>query len=61
MKRLLAVFVLTPPEQRLVIFVMLALVVGVSIKHYRDMNVDSVPPSAESPAIPLISPTPSQQ
>jgi hypothetical protein len=58
MKRLLAVFVLTPPEQRLVIFVMLALVVGVSIKHYRDMNVDARPRAAQSAVTPLVSPTP---
>ncbi len=40
MKRLLTMFVLTPREQRLVIFVVLALVVGASIKHQRDMRVN---------------------
>ena len=61
MKRFLAVFVLTPAEQRLVIFVMLVLVIGVSIKHYRNTKVDAVPVSADSPATPLTSPTPNEQ
>ena len=61
MKRLLAVFVLTPAEQRLVIFVMLALVIGVSIKHYRDKKIGVTPISAESPVTPFPSPTPNHQ
>jgi hypothetical protein len=53
MKQLLAIFVLTPREQRLIIFVVLALVVGAWYKHHRDLNY-SVPPE---PA-PSMSPTP---
>ena len=62
MKRFLAMFVLTPGEQRLVIFVVVALVVGASIKHYRDMHAyggwDRSPDS--SPAS-LVSPTPNER
>jgi hypothetical protein len=61
MKRLLAMFVLTPREQRLVIFVVLALVLGVSIKHYRDMKMNDGPSRAESSATPLVSPTPNER
>ena len=61
MKRLLAMFVLTPREQRLVIFVVLALVLGISIKHYRDMKVTEGPRTAESSATPFVSPTPNEQ
>ena len=58
MKRLFGMFVLTPREQRLVIFVVLALVVGVSIKHYRDMRVNDEPRHSSEP--PLVSPTPNE-
>lgn len=59
MKRLFAMFVLTPREQRLVIFVVLALVIGASIKHYRDMRANDRPrPNPE--ASPLVSPTPNE-
>jgi hypothetical protein len=60
MKRLFAMFVLTPREQGLVIFVVLALVVGVSIKHYRDMRVNDGPRrSSIAPALtPVLSPAP---
>ena len=59
MKRLLAMFVLTPREQRLVIFVVLTLVVGVSIKHQRDKRVDDLPRSSAAPLLPaVVSPTP---
>jgi hypothetical protein len=62
MKRLLAIFVLTPREQRLVIFVVLALVVGVSIKHQRDMSVNEGPRSSSDPSLtPLVSPTPNER
>jgi hypothetical protein len=55
-------FVLTPREQRLVIFVVLALVLGVSIKHHRDMTVNDGPRrSSESPLTPLVSPTPNER
>jgi hypothetical protein len=60
MKRLLAMFVLTPREQRLVIFVVLALVVGVSIKHQRDKRVNdgSRRSSPGSSLSRVVSPTP---
>jgi hypothetical protein len=59
MKRLWTIFVLTPREQRLVIFVVLALVLGVSIKHHREMKVNNLPRNAEeSSPTPLVSPTP---
>jgi hypothetical protein len=61
MKRLFAMFVLTPREQRLVIFVVLALVIGVSIKHHRDMRVNDRPRKAESSPAPLVSPEPNEQ
>jgi hypothetical protein len=61
MKRLFAMFVLTPREQRLVIFVMLALVLGASIKHHRDMTVNDGPRKAESSPTPLVSPTPNER
>jgi hypothetical protein len=61
MKRLFAMFVLTPREQRLVIFVVLALVIGVSIKHHRDMSVNDGPRrSSLPPATPVVSPTPNE-
>ena len=55
MKRLFAMFVLTAREQRLVIFVVLALVVGVSVKRHRDMKVSGLPMAVPSPT-PLVSP-----
>jgi hypothetical protein len=61
MKRLFAMFVLTPREQRLVIFVVLALVIGVSIKHRRDMKVNDGPRESESSPVPLVSPAPNEQ
>jgi hypothetical protein len=54
-------FVLTPREQRLVIFVVLALVIGGSIKHHRDMSVNDGPRrSSLPPATPVVSPTPNE-
>jgi hypothetical protein len=62
MKRLWAIFVLTPREQRLIIFVVLSLVVGVSVKHHRDMKVSRPPQSSAEPApTPLVSPTPNER
>ena len=60
MKRLFAMFVLTPSEQGLVIFVVLALVVGVSIKHHRNIRVNDGPrrSSVEPALTPVPSPTP---
>jgi hypothetical protein len=60
MKRFFVMFVLTPREQRLVIFIVVALVVGASIKHYRDMRAYSGPRMAES-SPPLGSPTPNER
>ena len=63
MKRLLAMFVLTPREQRLVIFVVLALVVGASIKHQRDKRLYDGPrrSSAAPSLLPVVSPTPNER
>jgi len=62
MKRFFAMFGLTPHEQRLVIFVVAALVVGASIKHYRDMQVyGGSEPSLEPSPASLISPTPNER
>ena len=62
MKQLFAMFVLTPREQRLVIFVVLALVIGVSIKHHRDMALNDVPSPRSAPSpTPLVSPTPNDR
>jgi hypothetical protein len=60
MKRLFAMFVLTPREQRLVIFIVLALVVGVSVKHHRDLQVNDGPRrSIVAPSLtPAVSPMP---
>jgi hypothetical protein len=60
MKRFFAMFVLTPREQRLVIFVMVALVVGAWIKHYRDMNFNAAPRPAET-ATGALSPSPNER
>jgi len=61
-KRFVAMFVLTPREQRLVIFVVVALVIGVWIKHYREMKANSgFAPRPESSLAPLASPTPNER
>jgi hypothetical protein len=52
-KRLFAIFVLTPAEQRLVIFVVLLLVAGAWYKHKNDINY-SAPPLPT----PSVSPSP---
>lgn len=55
-------FVLTPREQRLVIFVVVALVVGAWIKHYREMKVnDGFELRPESSLAPIVSPTPNER
>ena len=61
MKRFFAVFVLTPREQRLVIFMVIALVVGASIKHYRDMQVSDHPKPSQETSATLVSPTPDER
>lgn len=62
MKRFFAMFVLTPREQRLVIFVVVALVVGAWIKHYREMKVnDGFELRPESSLAPIVSPTPNER
>jgi hypothetical protein len=53
-KRLFAIFVLTPAEQRLVIFVVLLLIAGAWYKHHRDLNYPMKPQ-------PTVSPTPNEQ
>lgn len=59
MKRFLAMFALTPREQRLVVFVIVALVVGTWIKNSRDMRAYG---NAEpSPNSSLVSPTPNER
>jgi len=59
MKPLFAMFVLTPSEQRLIIFVVLALVLGVSIKHHRDMSLNDRPKASAETS--LASPTPNER
>ena len=54
-------FVLTPPEQRLVIFVVLALVLGAYVKHHREMKMHDGPRDSESSPTPLVSPSPNKQ
>jgi hypothetical protein len=50
MKRLFAIFVLKPAEQRLVIFVMLLLIAGAWLKHHRDLNYSVPAPNAILPS-----------
>jgi hypothetical protein len=59
MKRIFALFVLTSSEQRLVIFVVLALVLGVWIKHHRDMSLNDRPKTSAETS--LASPTPNER
>jgi hypothetical protein len=51
-KRLFGIFVLTPAEQRVVIFVVLLLVAFALLKHHRDLRYESATPvtSSASPA-----------
>jgi len=55
-KRLFAIFVLTPAEQRLVIFVVLLLVMVAWYKHHRDLSYFAAPP-----ATPALSPSPGER
>jgi hypothetical protein len=59
-KRLFAIFVLTPAEQRLVIFVVLLLVAGAWYKHHRDLTYQAAPHPA-SAVSPLVSPSPNDR
>jgi len=62
MNRLLAMFVLTPREQRLVIFVVIALVAGVWIKHERDKEAnDRTGRGKAGLSLPSVSPTPNER
>ena len=55
-------FVLTSHEQRLVIFAVLALVIGVSIKHHRDLRANNGPKRSPEPSLtPIVSPTPNER
>ncbi|MEY2499427.1 MAG: hypothetical protein QOD12_2983 [Verrucomicrobiota bacterium] len=60
MKRFFAVFVLTPAEQRLVIFVVLLIVAGAYYKHHRDLTFSGTPRPAET-ATPALSPSPNER
>ena len=60
MKRFFAVFVLTPAEQRLVIFVVLLIVAGAWYKHHRDLKLSAAQRPVET-ATPAISPSPNEQ
>jgi hypothetical protein len=54
-------FVLTPGEQRVVIFAVIALVIGILVKHHRDPNENIMPmPDSELSLTPLVSPTPEE-
>ena len=50
MKQILAAFILTRAEQRLVIFVVLLLVAFAWLKHQRDLSYESTPRVNSSPA-----------
>ncbi len=54
-------FVLTPREQRIVIFMVIALVVGAWVKHYRDLRVNEEPERSPEVSAALVSPTPEGQ
>jgi len=60
MKRPFAMFVLTPREQRLVIFVVLLLVAGAWFKYHREMSFGAAPRPTET-ATPVISPSPNER
>jgi hypothetical protein len=55
-KRLFAIFVLTPAEQRLVIFIVLLLVAGAWYKHHRDLSYPMKPQPS-----PTVSPSPNER
>jgi hypothetical protein len=55
-------FVLTPGEQRVVIFVVLALVIGIFVRHHREMSLSGAPRQLSEPLLtPLVSPTPDER
>jgi protein involved in temperature-dependent protein secretion len=58
-KRLFDVFVLTPAEQRLIIFVVLLLVAGAWYKHHRDLNYSAALSPAATPT-PIVSSSPGE-
>jgi hypothetical protein len=60
MKRFFAIFVLTPAEQRLVIFVVLLIVAGAWSKHHRDLSFSAAPRPAET-VTPALSPSPNER
>jgi len=60
MKRFFAVFVLTPAEQRLVIFIVLLIVAGAWYKHHRDLSFSAAARPTET-ATPAISPSPNER
>ncbi|MFL6590837.1 MAG: hypothetical protein ACJ8M4_11775 [Chthoniobacterales bacterium] len=59
MKRFFNLFVLTPPEQRLVIVLVLLLVVGAWYKHHRDLQNMAVPLATPGTSATPEAPTPS--
>jgi hypothetical protein len=50
MKRFLNLFVLTQPEQRLIVILVLLLVAGAWLKHHRDLQ-NTVRPQAQGAAV----------
>ena len=60
MKRFFAIFVLTPREQRLLIFVMLLLVAGAWFKYHRDLGLEAASRLTKTPT-PAVSPSPNEQ
>ena len=50
MKRFLNLFVLTQPEQRLIVILVLLLVAGAWFKHYRDLQ-NTMPPQPQGAAV----------
>ncbi len=63
-KRLFAVFALTPAEQRVIIFVVLLLLALAWFKHHRDFSYESTPPATAaviSPSRRACSPSPNER
>jgi hypothetical protein len=60
MRRLFAIFILTPAEQRLVILVVVLLVAGAWYKHRRDLSFSAAPRPTET-ATPAISTSPNER
>ena len=59
MKRLLAIFILTPAEQRVVICVVVLLVAGAWFKQHRDLKYEAARHPAPMPT-PIIEPLPNE-